>query len=194
MASILEDVPLFPLHTVLLPGGPLPLRIFEPRYLKMVSECMKTQRPFGVVLITKGGETGVAAASHEIGCLARIVDWDQGDDGLLTIRAIGTERFRVRERQVGSDQLVRASIDLFPALPVVPVPARYRAQADWVEQVLPKLEPYSGIKSQDDAAWLAARLAELMNLKTSQRQTLLEMNQPLEQLNRVAALIDAAAS
>lgn len=190
----LDNVPLLPLHTVLLPGGPLPLRIFEPRYLKMVAECLKTDSAFGVVLITKGGETGEAAASHEVGCLARIMDWDQGDDGLLAIRALGTQRFRVRERTVTRDQLVRASVDLLPDPQPLPVPERYRAQADWVEQVLPQLEPYAGITPEDDAAWLAGRLAELMSIKTSQRQTLLEMNDPLEKLNRVAALIDAAAS
>lgn len=187
------EVPLFPLHAVLFPGGPLPLRIFEPRYLAMVAECLKTDSEFGVVLITQGGETGEAAASHQVGCLARIIDWDQGDDGLLTIRAVGTRRFRVRSRRVARDQLVRAEVELLPEAAPVPVPERYRAQAEWVAGVLPRLEPYAGIQPEDDAGWLAGRLAELMSVKTSQRQTLLEMNDPAARLDRVAALIDAAS-
>lgn len=189
----MHDVPLFPLHTVLFPGGPLPLRIFEPRYLAMVAECLRGDGEFGVVLITQGGETGEAAAGHDIGCLARITDWDQGEDGLLAIRAIGTRRFRVRRRRVDTDQLVRAGVELLPETAPVPVPARYRAQAEWVAQVLPQLEPYAGIAPQDDAGWLAGRLAELLALKPSQRQTLLEMDGPLARLQRVAAFIDVAS-
>lgn len=187
------EVPLFPLHTVLFPGGPLPLRIFEPRYLAMVAECLKTDTEFGVVLITQGGETGEAAASHQVGCLARIIDWDQGDDGLLSIRALGTRRFRLRSRRVEADQLVRAQVELLPEPEPMPVPERYRAQAAWVAQVLPQLEPYAGITPEDDAGWLAGRLAELLAVKTSQRQTLLEMNDPAALLDRVASLIDAGA-
>lgn len=187
------EVPLFPLHTVLFPGGPLPLRIFEPRYLAMVSECLRTDTEFGVVLITQGGETGKAAASHEVGCLARIADWDQGDDGLLAIRAVGTRRFRVRRRRVAADQLVRAEVEPMVE-PVSPaVPDRYRAQADWVAEVLPRLEPYAGIEPEDDAGWLANRLAELLALKVSQRQTLLEMDDPGARLSRVSAFIESAS-
>jgi Lon protease-like protein len=189
--SVIE-VPLFPLHTVLLPGGPLPLRIFEPRYLAMVAECLRGDREFGVVLITQGGETGTAAASHEIGCLARIIDWDQGDDGLLAVRALGTRRFRVLRRWTQPDQLVRAEVQLLPDGRPLPVPERYRAQAEWVAQVLPQLEPYQGISPQDDAGWLAGRLAELTGIKTSQRQTLLETDDPAARLARVASFIEAA--
>jgi Lon protease-like protein len=178
---------------VLFPGGPLPLRIFEPRYLAMVAECLRSDTEFGVVLITQGGETGAAAASHEIGCLARIIDWDQGDDGLLAIRAIGTRRFRVRSRRVEDKQLVRAEVELLAAPPSLPVPERYREQADWVAAVLPKLEHYQGITPEDDAAWLAWRLAELLPIKPSQRQTLLEMDDPEACLARVVRFIEPAA-
>jgi Lon protease-like protein len=186
-------VPLFPLHTVLFPGGPLQLRIFEPRYLAMVSECLRGGSEFGVVLITQGSETGEAASTHDVGCLARIIDWDQGEDGLLAIRAMGTRRFVVREREVQADQLVRAQIDLLPEVAGVPVPERFREQAYWVEQVLPQLEPYAGIEPEDDAGWLSGRLAELLSLKPSQRQTLLEVGDPEARLARVAGFIDASA-
>jgi Lon protease-like protein len=189
----LMEIPLFPLHTVLFPDGPLPLRIFEPRYLGMVGECLRNDGEFGVVLITQGGETGEAAYSRDVGCLARIVDWDQSDDGLLTIRAIGTRRFRVYERWVDSNQLVRAQVEALPEAPPLPVPTRYNPQAEWVAKVLPQLEPYADILPQDDAAWLAGRLAELLSLKASQRQMLLEMDDPAARLERVAAFIDAAS-
>ena len=83
------QVPLFPLNTVLFPGGPLPLRIFEPRYIDMISERMKADAPFGVLLIREGQEAGAATTFH-IGTLARIADWYQGSDGLLGVTAIGS--------------------------------------------------------------------------------------------------------
>ena len=76
------NIPLFPLGTVLFPGGPLPLRIFEPRYLDMVSDRMKQQSPFGVCLIRSGSEGGAPAELYRIGTLATIVDWNQLPDGL----------------------------------------------------------------------------------------------------------------
>ena len=77
-------IPLFPLNTVLFPGGPLPLRIFETRYIDMISERMREDAPFGVLLIKEGHEAG-PASTYEIGTLARITDWYQGSDGLLGI-------------------------------------------------------------------------------------------------------------
>jgi Lon protease-like protein len=91
-------IPLFPLGTVLFPGGPLPLRIFEQRYLDMISSCLKNDSRFGVLLIRTGKETG-DATTHSVGTLARIVDWYQGSDGLLGITAIGEERFRLLQSE-----------------------------------------------------------------------------------------------
>ena len=84
------QVPLFPLNTVLFPGGPLPLRIFEARYVDMISHCLKENASFGVLLIREGQEAGTPASTFEVGTLARIVDWYQGSDGLLGVTAIGT--------------------------------------------------------------------------------------------------------
>ena len=79
------DIPLFPLNTVLFPGGFLPLRIFEPRYLEMVATCMQQQMPFGVVLIRNGGEVGAPAETFAVGTLAAIIDFDKSKDGMLLI-------------------------------------------------------------------------------------------------------------
>src|SRR3954451_22450455 len=88
-------IPLFPLHTVLFPGGPLPLRIFETRYTDMVRRCMREQRPFGVVLIEEGDEAGPVATTATVGCTARIADFHTLTDGFLGISCIGGSKFRV---------------------------------------------------------------------------------------------------
>jgi Lon protease-like protein len=106
------NVALFPLNTVLFPGGVLPLRIFEARYMDMVRDCMSRNEPFGVCLILSGSEAGAAARTERVGCLARISAWDMEQLGLLHIRTVGEQRFRVLSSQVQPDQLVRADIEL----------------------------------------------------------------------------------
>ena len=96
----MENIPLFPLHTVLYPHGRMPLRIFEPRYVDMVSECMKTGRGFGVCLIRQGSETGPAATCFNTGTYAEIIDFSRQADGLLTITIEGKRRFKVLQTGV----------------------------------------------------------------------------------------------
>ena len=90
-----STIPLFPLNTVLFPGGPLKLRIFEPRYVDMIGRCMREDTGFGVALIIEGVEAGGPARTANVGTLARIVDFEQLKDGLLGITAHGGERFRI---------------------------------------------------------------------------------------------------
>src|SRR5687768_15209514 len=98
-------LPLFPLNTVLFPGGPLRLRIFEPRYLDMVSRCMRESSSFGVALITEGKEAGGTARTTGVGTTARIVDFERLDDGLLGITARGEQRFTIEDVRTQSDGL-----------------------------------------------------------------------------------------
>ena len=105
------QLPLFPLDTVLFPGSPLDLQIFEPRYLAMLSRCLKQGAGFGVVAILAGQEVGSAPERcATVGCEARIVDWQQLPNGLLGIRVEGGRRFRVEQVQVQADQLSLASV------------------------------------------------------------------------------------
>src|SRR3954453_11337770 len=89
-----EEIPLFPLNTVLFPGMPLPLHIFEPRYREMIGACVRDERPFGVVLIKEGREVGEAAMPFEVGTLAKIVGVERLDDGRMNVVTVGTDRFR----------------------------------------------------------------------------------------------------
>jgi Lon protease-like protein len=119
------DLPLFPLNTVLLPGGRLPLRIFEPRYLDMVRDCMREGTGFGVCLILDGSEAGRPATPARFGTEARIVDFDTLDDGLLGITAEGTARVRVDALRVTAAGLAIGSVERLPPDPPLPVPAQH---------------------------------------------------------------------
>ena len=91
------ELPLFPLNTVLFPGMPLPLHIFEPRYKTLINECAREQKPFGVVLIKSGAEMGASAEPHDIGTTARITSVQRIAEGRLNIETIGQDRFRIIE-------------------------------------------------------------------------------------------------
>jgi Lon protease-like protein len=121
----LAGVPLFPLGVVLFPGGPLPLRIFEPRYLSMVSRCLRDDCEFGVLLIVAGREAGDVARTTGVGTLARIVDWSQGADGLLNITARGTRKFRLLAESRQPDGLHVGDVALLPPEPAVATAARW---------------------------------------------------------------------
>ncbi|MGH8247298.1 MAG: LON peptidase substrate-binding domain-containing protein, partial [Gammaproteobacteria bacterium] len=99
----MDRLPLFPLHAVLFPGGVLPLRIFEARYLSMVSQCLRSNSPFGVCLIRSGSEVGIPADCHDVGTSARITDWSGAAGGLLVVVARGERIFRIRSRQLGEN-------------------------------------------------------------------------------------------
>ena len=113
MSDLPSEVPIFALGTVLFPGGVLPLRIFEPRYLDMIKRCMANGTPFGVCSIKQGREVGQAAGIRDYGTLAHITDFDLLEDGLLGIEARGGERFEVISSEVRDDQLIHAQIGPF---------------------------------------------------------------------------------
>ena len=179
-----QTVPLFPLQTVLFPEGPLPLRIFEPRYLDMVSRCMKDDAAFGVVLIAAGAEAGAPVRTHAQGTLARICDWDQGDDGLLSIKAIGAEQFRLVSMERQDDGLNVGSIEVLPPEPTVPLPGEFKPFAELVRVVLDDLSEVYGQAERryDDATWVGSRLTEILPLELIVKQQCLEMDDPLERL------------
>lgn len=167
--------PLFPLNTVLFPGGPLPLRVFEPRYLDMISRCMKDDVPFGVLLIREGQEVG-PVTTHEIGTLARITDWYQGSDGLLGVTAIGTQRFRLLAADRQDDGLNVGEVERLPALGSMPLPAEYSGLPHILESVMNDLgRLYENLERRfDDAAWVAHRFVEILPIGLEQKQLWLE--------------------
>ena len=183
MNAEVRELPLFPLNTVLFPGGPLPLRIFEPRYLDMVSRCMREQSGFVVVLLGEGEEVSSATSFAATGTEARIVDFDRLEGGLLGISCLGRERVRVVEAWREADGLNRGRVLDIAADPVVPVPIDLDWLKDVVARVLPEAgDAYKHVEMRDDAAWVANRLAELLPLSLADRQSLLELADPLERL------------
>lgn len=182
-------LPLFPLNTVLFPGGPLPLRIFEARYLDMVRRSLKEHTPFGVVLILSGAESDTAPEVADTGTSARVVDFDTLPDGLLGITCIGERRFRVRKRWQQSDGLNLADADYLPEDERCTLPAELVHLGELLHEVLPKLGgAYTYVEGHyDEAGWVGNRWAEILPLTMAERLELLRLDDPLARLKQVAA-------
>ena len=195
MSEAVRELPLFPLNAVLFPGGPLPLRIFEPRYLDMVSRCLREQSGFAVVLITEGEETAATASFAATGTEASIVDFDRLEGGLLGISCIGRQRVRVLEAWREADGLNRGRVVAIDADPVLPVPAAQSWLSDVVRRVLPEAgDTYRHVEIRDDAAWVGNRLAEMLPLSLTDKQALLELTDPLERLSALEPAVSRTES
>jgi hypothetical protein len=176
------DLPLFPLNTVLFPGGVLPLRIFEQRYIEMAKACLKDTRPFGVCLITRGDEVASAASSPPafatVGTLATLSTWDMPQLGILHVTAAGGERFQVRSHRIEPGGLVVAEVARIPVEPAVRLPERFDALAKLLELMAARAGPHQfpETRAYDDSSWVGHRLAELLPLPLSIKQGMLEIN------------------
>ena len=186
-----SSIPLFPLHTVLFPGGPLRLRIFEARYVDMLGRCLRASTPFGVVLITQGREAGGAAQTVAVGTSARVVDFEQLPDGLLGITARGEHRFKVVTQHCEADGLQVAQVQWCPTEPALELPADDALLADLLRRALPQLPKIYAESNIDyaDASTVAFRLAEILPLSALDRQAMLEMDDPRERLALLRAQV-----
>jgi Lon protease-like protein len=177
---------------VLFPGGPLPLRIFESRYIDMVSSCMKSDTPFGVLLIKDGEEAG-PATTYEVGTLAKITDFYQGSDGLLGVTAQGGQRFRLISNERQADGLNIGTVDLIEAEAAMPLPEEFRALPAMLANVLDELgRLYEGQERQyDDAVWLAYRFLEILPIDLKRKQTSLESSDTIGRLRLVDDILES---
>jgi hypothetical protein len=183
-----NEIPLFPLRTVLFPDGHLPLRIFEQRYLSMVRECARTDSGFGVCLILEGEEAGTAVRTAQVGSLAQIVDWYTMEDGLLGVVAIGTMRFVLEHTQPRDDGLLLGYVSWLPEPSPCRVPESYSVLSQvlgrFMEKVGTHYPSYTG-DSLDDAVWVGYRLSELLPFAAIEKQHLLELSDPLDRLQNL---------
>lgn len=184
-------IPIFPLHAVLFPGGTLPLRIFEPRYLEMVSSCMKENKGFGVCLIREGSEIGKAANTYETGTLSEICYFNQQADGLLGITAKGLQRFKILSTEVQPNQLTIAEVELLDNEQPCTLPEKFSHAAEILQGLLEQLG-YPFIKMEkkyDDASWVGSRLAELLPIRLEQKQYFLQLDDPIQRLERLSEVL-----
>jgi uncharacterized protein len=168
------EIPVFPLNAVLFPGGQLSLRVFEQRYMEMVKAC----------LIKDGEEVGPAALPHEVGCLARIVDWDMQQPGILNLKVLGGQRFSIGEQRVEANGLIIAKATFQAPEEPQSIPSDLATCSIVLKGIIERLgaENFQQPFHYDDAAWVGYRLAEVLPLKLQAKQAMLEMNDSIMRL------------
>ena len=201
---MISGIPLFPLRTVLFPGGLLPLKVFEQRYIEMTKACLRDGQPFGVCLITRGEEVareGAAAPEFaSVGTLARITNFDMPQLGILHLTTQGGSRFEVRRHTSDGSGLVVADVTAIADEPAVQLAAAYAPLARILALIAERIgeDNFPAPTHYDDATWVGHRLAELLPLPLPLKQAMLEVNDAnvrltaLRQLLERQGLLDAA--
>lgn len=178
-------LPLFPLNTVVFPGGRLPLRVFEQRYLDMVKQAIADNTPFGICAIKEGAETGMPATPYSVGTSVRIADWDMPETGILHIDTLAQERFVVRSIHTEPSGLLVGTVDDVSIEPAVAIPDELNLAVEILRHIIDEYgnghfpEPHA----LDNAVWVGYRLSEVLPLKLSIKQNLLEMNESVMRLS-----------
>jgi len=215
-ALTLFSLPLFPLGTVLYPGGLLPLRIFEVRYLDMIGKCHKTGAPFGIVSLTEGSEVRRAVDTtskdakptgdgfaHEtfnaVGTLARITDFSVPQSGLMVIECSGIHRFKISKHEKLKHGLWIAEVTRLEDDLPVKIPADLQKTADALHKLISNLQqsdlshgkiPVQTPYRLDDCGWVANRWCELLPLALPLKQRLMELDNPLLRLELVCDILE----
>ncbi len=185
------SLPLFPLQTVLFPGGRLPLKIFEQRYLGLIKDCLANDTPFGICALRAGQEVGEPATPFEVGTQARIIQWDMPQPGIFHVLVEGEERYVARQWRPQHNGLIVADVDDFTPEQPVAVTDDLRLAVDVLSEIIEDAgERHFGPERHlDDAVWVGFRLAEVLPFKLSIKQNLLEMNDSLTRLRIMAEVL-----
>jgi Lon protease-like protein len=187
-----NDIPLFPLNTVLFPGGYLPLRIFEQRYIDMVRDCSATGSCFGVCLVNNPESPDRPATHLRVGTCAQICDFSTLDDGLLGITGRGTQRFIIQKTRMRDNGLLMADVAILTEPEPVEVPTEYSVLSMITGRFMEQLGGnYPAFQPMDlqDACWVGYRLSELLPLENDEKQTLLQITEPLERLQALIGIL-----
>lgn len=187
-----QHVPLFPLNSVILPQGRIPLQLFEPRYIDMLTRCLKEERGFVVVLLREGGEASLQASFYDIGTYVRIVDFRQLENGLLGITVEGDRKVVVEHSWQAPDGLHLGNLTPLDDEPEVAVPDEF-GELPLVLKALcrhPVVRELEMAVDYSDARMVGWRLTELLPIHKDEKQRLLELHDPVERLAQLAELVD----
>ncbi len=177
-------LPLFPLNTVVFPGGRLSLRVFEQRYLEMVKQAIAADTPFGICAIREGTETGTPAVPHPVGTRVRVTDWDMPQTGILHIDTRAQERFIIRSIHTEPNGLLVGTVEAISSEPPAAVPDDLGLAVEILRHIVDEYGDahFPSPHEFDNAVWVGYRLSEVLPLKLSTRQNLLEMNDSVMRL------------
>lgn len=170
------NIAIFPLNIVLFPGGLLPLKIFEQRYIEMTKTCLRNDLPFGVCLIRSGHEVGTPAEHEVIGCSARITQWEMPHTGIFHLACVGENAFRVVDSRTGKNGLIHGRVEWLTSDSNDIDSEHFHACRSMLESLTQRAgkDIFAGRAAFDDPDWVSYRLAELLPIDGRSKQALLE--------------------
>ena len=188
----MAQVPLFPLPLVLFPGGRLPLKIFEPRYLDMIGQCLRDESGFAIVMIRQGQQVMRSPDSTlpsicRVGTYVRVIDFDRRDDGLLSIMVEGDVKVKVRNSRSQEDGLMLGDVEFLPLDADTAIPETFDHLATLLERFAEhEMVQRLGLQIDfESAVAVGGRLTELLPCPDPVKQFLLELTDPLERLEQL---------
>lgn len=184
------QLPLFPLSSIVMPDGLMPLRLFERRYIDMVKDCFKNDTGFGICLLKQGSEAGDVSEPYPMGTSVSIVDFDQGADGLLHITARGIEEFTILTYASNDAGLLIGDVAPIPVKPATEMEPEFELLAKKLDLILDYLDTDTRFdnKKLDDADWVIHRLLEVLPLANEAKFELLQMKTNRERLEALSNL------
>ncbi len=184
-------IPLFPLQSIVLPGGLFPLRIFERRYLDMVRDCIKNNTDFCIVLIRNNSKEEYITDVYNYGCLVKITDWNQLDDGLLGITVEGINKVKILDRGLEKTNLLTGTIEDIEIEKEYMIPQKHLLLSRFYKKIYPGIKHVISFKKERyaDASWVGFRLIECLPLDSSTKNKLIAMDHAIERLNVLDKII-----
>lgn len=188
-----SKIPLFPLKIVLFPGGVIPLRVFEKRYVDMVRKCLRDNEPFGIVALVKTNEDNPLPFAN-IGVLVKIIDTDVSQPGLFNIKCLAEEKIAIESAKQDEDGLWIGNVMVLDPENEIPLPDDLIATRIYFERLLDSLKkeskdesllPFEKPYQIDSCNWLANRWCEILDMPLDQKQRMLELDSPLLRLDLI---------
>ncbi len=186
-----HSLPLFPLSSIVFPGGHMPVKVFEQRYLDLIKNCLLQDTTFGVCGIREGSEVGAPAVPYEVGTEVRIVEWDMPQTGIFHIVVAGVGRYVARSWQADNQGLLVAQVETVSSEADCAVPDELRLCV----QVLKHALGDTGLSENhfENAVWVGYRLSEILPFRLKVKQDLLEMNDSLMRLRIIDQFLRKSA-
>lgn len=192
MSDAASQLPIFPLQAVLFPGGVLPLRVFEARYVDMLAQCYRNDTEFGVNLVVEGAEVSHLAVPHAVGVSARISAWDDSEPGVLQIVARGEQRFLIKDVELDAQRRLLAHVAWMDEPPAQAVPDGFGKLVELLAAIIADAghKHFPLPHQMGDAGWVGMRLAAVLPVPMLARQRLLELDDPVSRLEIIRTYLE----
>ena len=187
-----NQIAMFPLKSIVLPGGLFPLRIFERRYINMVKNCLKNETGFCITLVRAESDNGYITNVYNYGCYVKIVDWNQLEDGLLGITVEGIKKIHVLECNLNEDNLLQGSIEDIEVEKEYMVPQKYLSLSKFYKKIYPNIKDFISFKKERyaDATWVSFRLTECLPLDSSTKNKLIALDNAFDRLDKLNEIVN----